>query len=79
MTIKLKSEIESICWKVGVNPKEVERIVISPMDVELTMREYPLEGLARQRQIITVPYAYEDDRGDQEEDREASDRAGSAG
>lgn len=59
--INLKQEIESICWKAGVDPKQVEEIKISPMDLVVTMREIPIEGGVFERIIRTIPYAYEDE------------------
>ena len=59
--INLKAEIESICWKAGVNPKQVEEIKISPMDLVVTMREIPVDGGIYERVIRTIPYAYEED------------------
>ena len=65
--INLKAEIESICWKVGVNPKEVQLIEIRPMDVSVTLRETPTES-GYDKVTRTTPYAYE---GDEDGDTEA--------
>jgi hypothetical protein len=59
--MRLKKEIESICWKAGVNPKQVEEIKISPMDLVVTMQEIPVENGVYERVIRTIPYVYEDE------------------
>lgn len=59
--LKLKKEIESICWKAGVDPKQVEEIKMSPMNLVLTLREIPVENGVFERVIRTIPYVYEDE------------------
>lgn len=72
MTIKIKEEIESLCWKAGVPPKEVAEIVITPMTISFTIREVPIGGDAYDKVIRTLPYAYEDGDGGQEESTDES-------
>jgi hypothetical protein len=70
--IRIKKEIEEICFQAGVNPKEVELITIEPDHVSFVMREVPVrEGYLKQ--TIVRDYVWKDDVGDQEEDGQASD------
>lgn len=60
--INLKIEIESICWRIGVSPKDVELIEIRPMDVSVTLHAVATE-FGHDQITRTVPFDWAEDEG----------------
>lgn len=72
--LKLKGLIEDLCWKAGLNAKDVEEIVIYPTTLTVRTRPILVEGGIYRRESIEVPYVWEDEGGDEEEGGQAADR-----
>lgn len=74
--ISLRREIEAICWKAGISPKDVESIEITPSvgggrgpSLIITTGLIPVEGGRWRREITEIPYEW---KYDDEEDTDGT-------
>lgn len=67
--LRLRTEIESLCRKAGVEPRDVSYIAVSPMNLVIFHHDRPVradENGGPVEHTLVVPYVWESD-GDPEE------------